>query len=178
MPSVASDSPAVPPSRSPLPSLRNAADPNRNEPATPFAELLDSATPAPEPSPPPARADRPDRSHDAPSRDDSKPAGNDSSQHATGQAAKDTKDTKASDGTDPNNPKDAKTAKDAKAAKDAKTAKSSAASDACQGPRVARRQVEARRRPDRGAARAGPPGGTASASRDPRGRAACGCTGG
>jgi flagellar hook-length control protein FliK len=125
VPSVASDSPAVPPSRSPLPSLRNAADPNRNEPATPFADLLDSATPAPEPPPPQARADRPDRTPDAPpSHHDSKPANKDASQDANAPAAKDAKDTKAAAGTDPNN---AKAGKDAKAAKDAKTAKPSTA---------------------------------------------------
>jgi hypothetical protein len=73
VPSVASDPHAVLPSRSHSPGPRNHAA-ERSEPATPFAELLDSAAPPAEP-PPPAprskRADRPERNDEPKARQDS-----------------------------------------------------------------------------------------------------------
>ena len=124
VPSVASDSPAVPPSRSPLPSLRNTADPSRDEPATPFADLLDSATAAPEPPPryaPQPRADRDDPPKAADRHDTAKPA-RDSADTGTRRGRcrprPETKDTKATDATD-SKPR-------AKGAKDGKTAGSTA----------------------------------------------------
>lgn len=108
MPSVASDPHAVLPSRSHSPGPRNHAA-ERSEPATPFAELLDSAAPPAEP-PPPAprskRADRPERNDEPKARQDSetkpvkdradaKTEGSSKTDDAAAKGASDTKDAEA-----------------------------------------------------------------------------------
>ncbi|HWL31412.1 MAG TPA: flagellar hook-length control protein FliK [Xanthobacteraceae bacterium] len=97
MPRVASEPSAVPPSR-PQPSPRSRADAGGQNPATPFAALLDSADPSAgrpsakrgTPSPHAERTDR-DRSHAAPSRGHSERA--DSRHGHDGRAAQETDNT-------------------------------------------------------------------------------------
>jgi flagellar hook-length control protein FliK len=113
VPSVASDTPSVLP-RTASPSVRSYSLDGR-EPATPFADLLDSA----EPAPAPRQADRADRSDPPKARDDGgadAPSANDSAN------ANDTNDTTAAPGNgDVKNVKDTKEGVAADAGKKAKT---------------------------------------------------------
>src|SRR4051794_22664282 len=69
VPSVASESHTLPPSRSHLPSHRAPSDADARQPAPPFADLLDSAPPVAEPPPAPTRQPRSGRA-DQPKRTD------------------------------------------------------------------------------------------------------------
>lgn len=126
MPRVASESPAVLPSRPALPSVRAHSNADSREAASPFSELLDSATPAaePPPAPPQARSDRPER----PDRADRPKPAND-----RGSEAKPAQDRSGDRAQDSDNAKDTKDAKAAGSAGETKPAKDSADGKAADG---------------------------------------------